>query len=100
MKAVTARCDSHVSVIVDIHATTKKRLSTQQALSTRVFSTRGTGKPGRGAGWDYFVKLSPPELIFVTNYICGEKIVMWRNFGKMWEVLGNCGEIVGNVGKF
>ena len=37
------------------------------------------------------------ELIFVTNitnYICGEKIVMWRNFGeilrnfgKFWEVL-------------
>ena len=33
------------------------------------------------------------ELIFVkniTNYICGEKIVMWRNFG----------EILGNFGKF
>ena len=31
-----------------------------------------------------------PELIFVTNitnYICGEKIVMWRNFGKFWEFL-------------
>ena len=30
------------------------------------------------------------ELIFVTNiknYICGEKIVMWRNFGKFWELL-------------
>ena len=30
------------------------------------------------------------ELIFVTNitnYICGEKIVMWRNFGKFWEIL-------------
>ena len=28
---------------------------------------------------------SAAELIFVTNitnYICGEKIVMWRNFGK------------------
>ena len=61
MKGVAARSDSHVSVIVDIHATTKKRLSTQQALSTRVFSTRGTGKPGHGASWDYFVKLSPPE---------------------------------------
>ena len=22
----------------------------------------------------------------ITNYICGEKIVMWRNFG---EILGN-----------
>ena len=32
------------------------------------------------------------ELIFVTNitnYIYGEKIVMWRNFGKYWENLGN-----------
>ena len=31
-----------------------------------------------------------PELIFVTNvtnYICGEKIVVWRNFGKFWEIL-------------
>ena len=30
------------------------------------------------------------ELIFVTNvtnYIRGEKIVMWRNSGKFWEVL-------------
>ena len=43
-----------------------------------------------------------PELIFVTNiknYICGEKIVMWRNFGKFfWEILGNfgkCWEIFG-----
>ena len=102
MKAVTARCDSHLSVTVDIHATTKKRLSTQ-ALSTRVSRPRGTGKPGRGAGRHYFVKLSPPELIFVTNiinYICGEKIVMWRNFRKMWEILGNFGEILGNVGKF
>ena len=51
-----------------------------------------------------------PELIFVTNitnYICGEKIVMWRNFGEVfgnfgifWEILGgfatiyalSCGE--------
>ena len=50
------------------------------------------------------------ELIFVTNitnYICGEKIVMWRNFGEIlgnfenfWEILGvfatiyalSCGE--------
>ena len=32
------------------------------------------------------------ELIFVTNitnYICGEKIVMWRNFWKIWEILGD-----------
>ena len=31
-----------------------------------------------------------PELIFVTNitnYICGEKIVIWRNIGKIWEIL-------------
>ena len=99
MKAVTARCDSHVSVIVDIHATTKKRLSTQQALSTRVFSTRGIGKPGPGARLDYFVKLSPPELIFVTNItncICGEKIVMWRNFDK---ILGNFGKLLRNFGE-
>ena len=30
------------------------------------------------------------ELIFVkiiTNYICGEEIVMWRNFEKIWEIL-------------
>ena len=30
------------------------------------------------------------QLIFVTNitnYICGEKIVMWRNFVKFWEIL-------------
>ena len=34
---------------------------------------------------------STVELIFVTNitnYICGQKIVMWRNFGKFGEVLG------------
>ena len=33
-----------------------------------------------------------PELIFVTNitnYICGEKMVMWRFFGKIREILGN-----------
>ena len=24
-------------------------------------------------------------------YICGEKIVMWRNFGKYWEILRNFG---------
>ena len=32
------------------------------------------------------------ELIFVKNitiYICGEKIVMWRNFGEIWEILGD-----------
>ena len=32
------------------------------------------------------------ELIFVTsitNYICGEKIVMWRNFVNKWEILGD-----------
>ena len=31
-----------------------------------------------------------PELIFVTNitnYICGEKIVTWRNIGKIWDIL-------------
>ena len=30
------------------------------------------------------------ELIYVTNitnHICGEKIVMWRKFGKIWEIL-------------
>ena len=102
MKAVTARCDSHLSVTVDIHATTKKRLSTQ-ALSTRVFRTRGIGKPGRGASWDYFVKLSPPELIFVTNiinYICGEKIVMWRNFGEIWGNFEKFWEILPQFTRF
>ena len=44
-----------------------------------------------------------PELIFVTNitnYICGEKKLMWRNFG---EILGNFEkfwEILRNFGKF
>ena len=42
-----------------------------------------------------------PEPIFVTNitnYICGEKIVMWRNFGKFekcwefWETLRKFGK--------
>jgi len=40
------------------------------------------------------------ELIFVTNitnHICGEKIVMRGNFGKIW---GNFGEILGNFEKF
>ena len=35
------------------------------------------------------------ELIFftnITNYILGEKIVMWRNFGKFCEVLRNFGK--------
>ena len=46
------------------------------------------------------------ELIFVkniTNYICGEKIVMWRNFGKSWETLRNFGkfwEILRSFGRF
>ena len=43
------------------------------------------------------------ELIFVTNitnYIRGEKIVMWRNFGDFGEILGSFGEISGNSGKF
>ena len=38
------------------------------------------------------------ELIFVTNitnYICGKKIVMWRNFGKFWRKFGKCWEILG-----
>ena len=33
-----------------------------------------------------------PELIFVTNiknYVCGEKIVIWRDFGKFFEILGD-----------
>ena len=34
------------------------------------------------------------ELIFVTNYICREKIVMWRNFGKFWR---NFGEILEKI---
>ena len=35
---------------------------------------------------------SAAELIFVTNitnYICGEKIVMWRNVGKFWRHFGH-----------
>ena len=37
------------------------------------------------------------ELIFVTNitnYICGEKIVIWRYFGKFWEILRNFGNFL------
>ena len=40
------------------------------------------------------------ELIFVTyiiNYICGEKIVMWRNFGIFWEIFEKFWEILGNL---
>ena len=46
------------------------------------------------------------ELIFVTNitnYICGEKIVMWKNLGKFWEFwrhFGKFWEILRNFGKF
>ena len=42
---------------------------------------------------------SAAELIFVTNitnYICGEKIVMWRNFGKIWRNFGIFWEILGD----
>ena len=44
-----------------------------------------------------------PELIFVTNitnYICEEKIVMWRNFGKFLEILEKFWEILGHFKKF
>ena len=43
---------------------------------------------------------SSSELIFVTditNYIRGEKIVMWRNFGKCWKIFGKFWR---NFGKF
>ena len=39
------------------------------------------------------------ELIFVTNItnnICGEKIVMWRYFGKFWRNFGKFWEILGD----
>ena len=89
MKGVTDRCDSHVSVIVRYsHRHHKKAVIDAGDTYTCV----QIGKPGRAASRDYFVKLSPPELIFVTNitnYICGEKIVMWRNFGKCWEFFEN-----------
>ena len=42
----------------------------------------------------------PPELIFVTNitnYIRGEKVVMWRNFGTFWGTLYICGEKITNM---
>ena len=39
----------------------------------------------------------------ITNYICGEKIVMWRNFGnffgKNWEILEKFQETLGNFEK-
>ena len=52
-----------------------------------------------------FTQLPPqqachPELIFVTNitnYILGEKIVMWRKIGKFWK---KSWEILRNFGKF
>ena len=43
---------------------------------------------------------SGSELIFVTNitnYIRGEKIVIWRNFG---YILGNLGNFCRNLGAF
>ena len=43
------------------------------------------------------------ELIFVTNitnYICGEKNIMWRNFREIWEILEIFWEILGNFEKF
>ena len=46
---------------------------------------------------------SAAELIFVTNitnYNCGEKIVMWRNFGKNWEILEKYWAILGIFEKF
>ena len=45
-------------------------------------------------------KWKRPELIFVTNitnYICEEEIVMWRNFGKF---SGKFGKFLGNIEKF
>ena len=48
-------------------------------------------------------KWKPPELIFVTNitnYICEEEIVMWRNFGKFSGKFGKFLEILGNIEKF
>ena len=42
-------------------------------------------------------------LIFVKNipnYICGEKIVMWRNLGKIWEILEKFWEILGDLRAF
>ena len=44
-------------------------------------------------------EIPKPELIFVTNitnYICGEKIVMWKNLGKNWKFWEN----LGNFEKF
>ena len=51
------------------------------------------GSVAGGGRWVVVVQLV--ELIFVTNvtnYICGEKIVTWRNFGKFWKILGNFGK--------
>ena len=44
-----------------------------------------------------------PGLIIVTNitnYIRGEKIVIWRIFGKLWEILEKIWEISGDFEKF
>ena len=55
------------------------------------------------------------QITNITNYVCGEKIVMWRNFGeilgnfeKFWEILGDfatiyalsCGEKLGPKSTF
>ena len=43
------------------------------------------------------------ELIFVTNitdYTCGEKIVVWRNYGKNWEILEKFRENLVNLRNF
>ena len=43
------------------------------------------------------------ELIFVTNitnYISGEKIVMWRNFGKFWKIIEKFWEILRDFTRF
>ena len=47
-------------------------------------------------------KWKRPELIFVTNitnYICEEEIVTWRNFGKFSGKFGKFLEILGNIEK-
>ena len=52
------------------------------------------------------VHTSQAELLFVTNitnYICGAKIVMWRNFGKFgkfWRTIGKFWNIFINFGRF
>ena len=43
------------------------------------------------------------ELIFVTNitnYICGQKIVMWRNFGEIWGNFEKFWEILPQFTRF